>query len=204
MARGMGKPGSGHPVYNELQPNGEPPQSTLAAQLVNHFTDGKKHSRNQDQETFRQLLREILNADRQENSRGEANETDSDVNYKLIYVIVKAGLDILNADDPFDEKSELLRQATDSLAAIELTIRRSPEILFIVPSRQDPNPKSSGPLYLWLVPQLLGLAGHARDDGVGDGILRLLTTALLAEGKTHTKGGKMHSIFKYVKGCIKG
>ena len=84
MARGVARTGSGRPVFSELQHNGEPPRSTLAAQLVNHFTDGKKHSRNQDQETFRQLLQEVLGGEEEQHPRTEAIETDSIVIPKLL------------------------------------------------------------------------------------------------------------------------
>lgn len=204
MARGVGRTGSGRPVFSELQHNGEPPRSTLAAQLVNHFTDGKKHSRNQDQETFRQLLQEVLGSEDEQHPRTEAIETDSAVNYKLIYVIFKAGLEVLDSEDPFRKQDERHKQAVDSLAAIELTIRRNPEVLFAAPSSQENDPRLKGPLFLWLVSELLSLTGKTHDRGITNCVIQLLKTSLINEKKVHSKGGKLNLVLKYLKGCIKG
>lgn len=204
MVRGIGRIGPGRPVFSELQQNGDPPKSTLAAQLVNHFTDGKKHPKNQDQETFRQLLREVLGAESEQQCQTDKYETDTDVNYKLIYVIVKAGLETPTRDDPFSEQDERLRQVIDSLVAVECTIRRDPDALFVVPSSQGPGPNCHGPLFIWLIPKVLALAGQSSDGGIRAGILKLLKTILSLERKTHIGGVNLHSILKYSKGCIKG
>ena len=204
MARGVARTGSGRPVFSELQQNGDIPQSTLAAQLVNHFTDGRKRSKNQDQETFRQLLQEVLDAEDEQHPRPEAFETNSNVNYKLIYVIFKAGLEVLNSEDPFSRPDEQDKQASDSLAAIEHTIRRNPEVLFVVPSSQETDPKPKAPLYLWLVPKLLALTGYSESDGIRDGVIRLLKTAVVVERKVHIREVKINSVLKYIKGCTKG
>ena len=204
MARGPGRSESGRPVLHKLSQNAEPPQSTLAAQLVSHFTDGKKHPKNQDEETFRQLLREILGTESGHIVRAEPLETDSDVDCKLIYVIVKAGLENVYSDDPFNGKIELSRQAADSLTAINFTIKRNPEVLFVAPQFQGPDPRPIGPLYLWLLPKLLALIGCLQDSETVDGVIRVLTTLLVTERKTHVKRANLNPILKYVKGCING
>ena len=204
MARGVGRSGSGRPVPNELSQNAEPPQSTLTAQLVSHFTDGKRHTRTQDEETFRQLLREILGAENGQVVRAEPLETDSDVDCKLIYVIVKAGLEKITSDDPFSGKTEVTRQAADSLTAINFTIKRNPEVLFVAPEFQGPDPRPIRPFYLWLLPKLLSIAGCLQDSETIDGVLRVLTTFLVTERKTHVRSVNLYPVLKYVKGCING
>ena len=199
MARGVTRNGSGRPV----QQNGDLSQST-AAQLVNHFTDGKKHPKVQDQETFRQLLREVLGVGDGQSPRANVFETDSNVNYRLIYVIVKAGLDILTPEDPFRGSRDLRLQAVGSLSAIEYTIKRNPEVLFVVPPSQEGDPKPYGPLYIWLMPKLLALISHSSDDGVTDGVIRLLKAALGAEKKTHARKVGKNSVLRYMQGCVKG
>ena len=204
MPRGALRAGSGRPVFSELQQNANPPQSTLAAQLVDHFTDGKQRSKNQDQETFRQLLQEVLKPENRKQNEGENFDIDLVVNHKLVYVIVKAGLDVLNPDNPFGVKGELSNQVIDSLAAIEITIKRNPRILFATSSIQQPNLKPSIPLYLWLLPKLLFLVGRMRDEGTRNGVLALLQTALTMESKAHIKALETGSMLKYVKGCMQG
>jgi len=204
MTRGVGRSGSGRPVFSELQQNGDPPPSTLAAQLVNHLTDGKKHSKNQDQETFRQLLREVLGAESEHNSQARMHDTDHDVNYKLVYVIVKAGLETLTNGDPFGGQAGRSTQAIDSLTAVEYTLIKSPEILFILTSGQEFDPNPHLPLFLWLIPKLLAVAGQVQDDTVIDRILKLLKTTVSLEKKIHIKGVRIYSIVKYIQGCVKG
>lgn len=201
MARGVGRSASGRPVFNELA---EPPQSTLAAQLVSHFTDGNKHPRTRDEETFRQLLREILGTESGQVLRAETLETDSDVDCKLIYVIVKAGLEKIISDDPFNSKTEFSRQAADSLTAINLTIKRNPEVLFVASQFQGPDPWPIGPLYLWLLPKLLVLTRSAKDSETIDEVLRIFTTSFVTERETHARRVNLHPVLKYVKGCING
>lgn len=204
MARGVGRIGSGLPALNEIAQKAEPPQSTLAAQLVSHLTDGKKHPRTQDEETFRQLLREILSTESGQVVRAVPLETDSDVDCKLVYVIVKAGLEKITLDDPFNRRNELSRQAVDSLIAINFTIKRNPKVLFVAPQFQGPAPRPTGPLYLWLLPKLLALAGCLQNRETIDGVLQVLTTLLVSETTTHVRRLNLHPVLKYAKGCING
>ena len=195
MARGVRRGESRAPVLNELSQNAGPPQSTLAEQLVNHLTDRKKHHRTQDDETFRLLLREILATESGQIVRTEPLLSDSGVDYKLIYVIVKAGLENLKLDS---------RQATDSLTAIDFTIKRNPEVLFVDPQFQGPDPQPVGPLYLWLVPKLLALTGFLQGNDIIAGVLRVFATLLVFARKTHARRVNLRPVLKYVKGCING
>ena len=204
MARGVGRSESGFPPLHELSQKAEPPQSTLAAQLVSHFTDGNKHPRTQDEETFRQLLREILSTESGQAVRAEPLETDSDMDCKLIYVIVKAGLETITSDDPFSGKNGLSRHVVNSLTAIHLTIKRNPKVVFVAPQFQGPNPRPMGPLYLWLLPKLLALTGCLQDSETIDGVLHVFTTLLVSETTTHVRRLNLYPVLKYVKGCING
>lgn len=204
MARGGARAGSGRPVISELQQNGDPPKSTLAAQLVNQFTDGKKHSRNQDQETFRQLLQEILGTRDEQQSQTETFEPNCMVNYKLVYVIFKAGLESMQPEDPLGQNSDQYKQAIDSLAAVQRTIRRNPEVLFATLPDMESDPQLKGPLFLWLVPKVLSLTGYMKHDAIRNGVIQLLKTAIIVERRLHVKEAKRHGVLKYLKGCIKG
>ena len=204
MARGVGKGASGRAVFNELSQEVEPPQSTLAAQLVSHLTNGKKHPGDQDEETFRQLLQEILAIESKQGGRAESLETDSHVDCKLIYVIVKAGLERIILDNPSNSTTRFGKQITDSLSAINSTVKRNPEVLFVVPRFQGLDARPIGPLYLWLLPKLLALISHLRESETINGILSVITTFLIVERKLHVRGVNLYPILKYMKGCING
>lgn len=204
MARGVGRTSSDRPVLNEMHPAGDPPQSTLAAQIVNQFTDGKRRPKTQDQETFRQLLREVLAFDSERLPQENTFESSIDVNHKLIYVIVKAGIDVLTYESPTGEPSDLSMQAIDSVAAIEITIRKCPEVLFVTASNQEIDLRCGGPLFTWLLPKLLTLAGNHKENEIKHRVFALLKTALIAERHAHVKGMKKCLILRYLRGCIQG
>lgn len=204
MPRGVGRTGSGRPVLSEVPQNGEPPKSTLAAQLVNQLADSKRHPKNQDQETFRQLLREILNAENDHDSHASSHDVDSNVDYKLVYVVIKAGLETPTGESPFDKQAEYFRQVHDSLAAVEYTLVRNPKVLYADAPAQVPGPDHQGPLFLWLIPKILAITGESQQESIANSILKLFRTILFSEKNTHSTRVKKYSILKYVKGCFKG
>ena len=204
MARGVGRSETGSHIHNESSQNVEPPQSTLAAQLVSHFTDGRHHPRDQDEETFRQLLQEILGAESRRAVRAESPETDSDIDCKLIYVIMKVGLKQMNLDDPFNGKINLGTQTTDCLTAIIFTVERNPEVLFVAPQFKGLDSRPFGPLYLWLLPKLMVLIGCLKESEEIDAVSRVFSTFLTIERKTRVRRVILRPILKYMKGCING
>ena len=204
MTRGIGRSGSGRPVLNELHYNGEPPQSTRAAQLVNQITDGKRRPTNQDEETFKLLLKEVLDSEDDVTSTATTLENNLDVNYKLIYVIVKAGLDTLVQDNPFKQRKEHIRQTTESLFAIRLTLRRTPAVIFTVPATNDGEPLGNVPLFLWLMPKLLTLLSPSIDDEIREAAKSLLEFALKIEQRIHMRGVKAKTLLRYLQGWVGG
>ena len=186
-----------------IQNDEVPPSSTFAAQIVDGLTKPRQTLKSDRQANFRQLLQEILDADQNEGHH-TAVETNVQVNSKLIYVTVRAGLEVLPKDNPFDHQADLQKQALNSLAVIDLTIRRSPEVLFFVPERSDNPEKPRTPLFLWLVPQLLKLLGHHHNENLRKAVIRVLGTAISAQRSLSTLRTKIAPIQKYVQGCIKG
>ncbi|KAH9845320.1 Domain in UVSB PI-3 kinase, MEI-41 and ESR-1 [Teratosphaeria destructans] len=167
----MGAPAT---VVNGLHVNGDnvPPPSTLAAQLVHNQT---RHTvlhqqHNGAEPTFAQLLHEILN------NSDAAQETDVRVNVSLISVVGEAGLTPLAQDNPFVDWDILIPQAKDSIAVIEKTIRRQPEVL-LHPVKPD------GPqLALPLLAQIVSACGRPKCQDlpfvrVLDGAIRSLTAS---------------------------
>lgn len=199
MARGV----VGTGFARSIPQIGDPPRST-AAQLVNHLADGKKHPKVQDHEIFRQLLREVLGTENEHGGHGALIETDSQVNYKLINVILKAGLDVVAPDDPFGGSRELRSQAIESLSAIELTIRRDPAVMIVISPFREGDPKPQAPLYLWLVPKMLALISLRSDDAVTAGILQLLEAMLAKERYIQVQTSGKRSILRYIQLCVKG
>jgi serine/threonine-protein kinase ATR len=133
-----------------------PPPSTIAAQIVHN----RSHVARQEPENkalFGKLLQEYL-------KDPVIEEANVETNAQLIGVVAEAGLDVLLKDDPFAPDT-LLQQASDSLLVIQLTIKRTPEVLFFC-SSNDPVGGEKPPLILWLLPKILSLLGRSHMDHV--------------------------------------
>ena len=202
MARGPHIGGFIHPATGERQRNGDPPQSLLAAQLVQQFTDSKKRPKIQDQETFRQLLLEVLGTGANQPATADAHEND--INSKLIYVIVKAGLDSLPHNSPFDKGSDLYQQVTDSLAAIDITIKRCPNVLFVASPDQESETNNSVQLFQWLLPRLISFLAKSDRSELHSEVADLVKSCILGEAKLQLTTIKNCSISAYVRGCTRG
>ncbi|KAI9851275.1 MAG: serine/threonine-protein kinase M1 [Thelocarpon superellum] len=181
----------------------DPPQSTLAAQLVDNVPLPNGQARPQGDGNFEQLLSEILDAGQGTAAEDVSNDADVDVNGRLISVVTRAGLEVLFGDDPFLAIDALLPQATKSLAVIHLTIQRNPAVLLlsINDGHLGRNP-SVPPLYVWLLPKLLKLLTLRRAETLHDGIVQLLRTVLTASIESSYEWRDQAEICSYVQACV--
>jgi serine/threonine-protein kinase ATR len=141
------------------------PPSTIAAQIV-HNRANVTREEPENQELFGRLLQEYLNDP-------IAEDASLETNAQLIHVVAEAGLDAVQKADPFAPNAAA-RRASDSLQVLELTIRRSPQILFYNGSDTSID-GASPPLILWLLPKILGLAGR---DGTYSQVVSFLNTCV--------------------------
>ena len=195
---------SSRSVNKDDQEDGELPQSTLAAQLVQQFTDGSKHARPSDQETFQQLLQEVIGTGTDASISAEDLENNIYMNSKLIYVIAKTGLDHLPPYDPFKKGQRSSPPTKDSLAAIEVTIRKCPEVLFVDSQHQDMGSKDRGRLYQWLLPKLFSIMAKAEDVAVQQALTSALGSCMIGEGRSMSNGTRCGSVYAYIKCCVRG
>ena len=182
--------------------SGELPNSTLAAQLVDSLTRGKQHPNHQDRADFESLL-QILEADKKGGQLVDIIE-EVEESAKLIDVVVKAGLDPLFRENPFEGQDNLAKQASRSLGAIEITIRRCPEVLLFQSVGHQAGARLCGPLYLWLVPKLLVVASNEQQQELRSNVAAVLQTSMAVEHRLRSKGAGFPRIFRYIQGCIKG
>ena len=184
------------------QSSGELPTSTLAAQLVNNLTRGKQHSNHQDRADFENLL-QIFEAEKNGEQQAEIAE-DVGESAKLIDVVIKAGLDALSRENPFEGLDTLGKKASRSLGVIEVTIRRCPDVLFFQAGGQGGDPRLCAPLYLWLVPKLLVVAANEPFQELRPDVATVLHSSMAMEQKVRSKGARLNRISRYIQGCIKG
>lgn len=184
-----------------LQQNGEPPVSTLAAQLVNNLTRPEQQSRHQDREDFEQLL-QIFEAGSQDQGHADPFVAKEE-SIKLIDVVIKAGLDVLSRGSPFEDSRVLRERAIRSMKVIEVTLTRCPEVLY-ASTYEEHSTHLHGPVYLWLIPKLLSMAFEETNENLSTAISVTLGTIVDLERRIRSKPPRLHTIYRYVQGCIKG
>ena len=177
---------------NVSHANGEaPPPSTLAAQLVQNQTTARaSQPPNGEEATFSGLLHELLH------NPAATPESDINVNVQLINVIVEAGLTVLSRNDPFAQLDVLIPQASDSLAVIEATIVRQPDVMF------SPIAPDGPPLVLWLLARLVSLCGRPKCDELP--IARLINSAIGALGRSTKLWRSAEAVKELVKESVNG
>lgn len=190
--------------HRDTRPSGDPPTSTLAAQIVDNLSQGRINPNHEDRENLRKLLQEILSTDDESEEAIEMIESRVEINQRLIYVIVKFGLECLTNDDPFNDPNGLKKQAIESLSVVELTLRRSPEVLFSVTQGYGKDLPLNGPLHLWLIPRLFQFLIRIEDRDICQRTLQVLQTTLGVERKPSLLQGRFQVILRYTQGCIKG
>lgn len=140
---------------------GNPPPSTIAAQIVNNASNVKP---------FPELLREFLR-------NPIIDDLDPELNVQFISTIVEAGLDNLHYDNPFASHQDK-DLAIDSLRAIKISIWQIPQLLTSSRKRKEKEDISDPPVFLWLFPKILGLLDPKRFRELQDDLQDLLTSFL--------------------------
>jgi serine/threonine-protein kinase ATR len=141
-----------------------PPPSTLAAQVVQNHQQPPQQQNGDN--ALKHLLRQLLD------SPDTAQETDIHVNVQLVHVVSEAGLAPLAQLDPFANRTDLLAEAKDSIAVIERTLKRQPEILFTPVAERGPQ------LGLLLFARLASVCGKIGVDDLS--IVPLVESAVQA------------------------
>lgn len=200
MARSNGM--VSRPTPNGHVPDGEIPQSTLAAQLL-HRLEGDQRGSSYQRVTFRQLLQEVLDVHREPS--GSAVSVNSDVtNYKLVFVIVKAGLEPLIAGDSLSHHEESIEQALDSIKAVSLTLSQTPGLLAVAIGNDTQNEVSNTPMLFWLLPKLVLLMCLSKIESVRIACENCLLDVLAMDAKMHVKGYKSRASLRFLQGCANG
>lgn len=185
------------PYVNGLHVNGArihtngdlPPPSTLAAQIVQNQARHDASQQNGEKATFAGLLQEILHS-------GAAPETDIHVNVQLITVVVEAGLTVLTRDDPFAQWGVLLPQAVDSIAVVQATVVRQPEVLLTPISSEGPQ------LLFWLLAKLIAVCGKQKCQFLP---IPGLLNAAIASFERSTKLWKSAPLLRsLIRDCVDG
>lgn len=172
-----------------------PPPSTTAAQLVRNHA-GPTHGSRRDEEgvTFHQLLQDILD-------ESTTPEKDPEVNKRLIETVIKAGLDVLSESNPFTQWDSLLAQAIDSLAVLELTVRRQPEILFLGDAEATDTHRRPVPILL-VLSTVFSLSCHPKKKLLKPRLQSLMQCLVMSLSKSLTIWHRSHAVLDVFRDCV--
>jgi serine/threonine-protein kinase ATR len=138
-------------VHTNGNSNGNPPPSTIAAQIVHNAANVSSRQDAAAKVTFGELVKEFL-------QHPSTDEPDAQL-VALICVVVEAGLEGLLRDDPFAQDQQR-EQGINSIDALGYLLRQKPHLLLCAKESEDkaaPQP----PVIIWLFPKILGLLAHA-------------------------------------------
>ncbi|KAI9795603.1 MAG: serine/threonine-protein kinase M1 [Piccolia ochrophora] len=202
MARGPGPVMQHNGAANASNDPRDIPPSTIAAQIVNNFTVNGKPTTD-DGGSFEQLLMEILGSEEGPLSESSFGDGDIDLNYDLVVVVTRAGLEVLLGEDPFTRVDRLLPQARNSLLVIKSALKRTPAILFERGSSQR-KVSVAVPLYIWLFPKLIALLSCRDAEDLQQTVKETLFSIFYSVSRTPDLWESMGSLVLYVEESVKG
>lgn len=181
---------------NGVHVNGDsvPPQSTLAAQIVQNQTQrAVQQAQAQPQgpaPSFQDLLQEILH------NQAAAQETDINVNAQLVSVLIQGCLSPLatiEGQNPLADGNELVEQAANSIAVIGITIKRQPDVLLTQLTQGGPL------LLLESLAALIPLCGRTKCDVQG-----LISSAIAAFRASIHLWQQARTVQEVIQECVDG
>ncbi|KAI9782590.1 MAG: serine/threonine-protein kinase M1 [Geoglossum umbratile] len=188
---------------NNANNENEPPQSTIAAQIVQNLSTKNGDPQPADRGSFQQLLVEILGAGSGQATESKVFEKDFNVNYRLVCVVTKAGLDVLLSQDPFITPENLLVQASNSISVIHLTIQKTPQILFFSPAPGNEGPNIfQPPLFILLLPKIFSLIGHPTANALQEKLIGLLSLLFEVTARSSDVWRQSSELLEYFRACI--
>ena len=203
MAPSTSEFGSPRPTLNGHAQNGDLPASTRAIQIADRLADGRRHGHPQDRESFRHLLNEILESSNQQESEQIA-EDDVEISSKLLFVIVKAGLEPPTPPNPFSIIADVNAQLLDSLKAVLITLARCPAVTFSPPPNHPSEGTRCGFFFYWLIPKVLLCSISVDDYQIHETASNIIETCLLAGRQSKVSPAEWEAVPKYLKEFLKG
>ena len=178
----------------------EAPSSTMAAALINNISTSKAPQLI-PQDDLHRVMSEVSS---RENNIEELTESEKlEHKHKLIYVFVRAVLERLSRDAPFNNVETLIDQALEALDILISTVREVPDVLL-----HTLNPETSlhsrgqEPLWLWLFPRLLTLLGRRNCERLTDRIKECFRVVFQVVTESPKLWDLSSLFFYYLKECV--
>jgi serine/threonine-protein kinase ATR len=140
-------------------PNGGPPPSTLAAQLVEDISVSGKSSRHDENSELKGLF-VIIQRVKENPDLLKSHQERVEHNHMLVYVYSRVVLEGLKLDDPFLDKAHVRSEALKAINFLRFTIKETPSVLVYQSANHGLLFRGQEQLWVWLLPHILRLLGH--------------------------------------------
>ena len=185
-----------------LQGSGPPP-STLAAQLVENISTSAKSSRSDDGNELKGLFATIQQIkDHPEMLKSPQDRVEH--NHMLIYVYCRVALEAIKLDDPFLNRTHAHAEALKAINFLRFTIKETPSVLNYTHCGDTLLHRGRGPLWAWLLPQLLRLLGHGSFEGLDGSLEGFFQYILLVVSRADELWFLAPSLVFYLRACLTG
>ncbi|RYP81209.1 hypothetical protein DL769_002101 [Monosporascus sp. CRB-8-3] len=139
--------------------HGQPPPSTLAAQLVENISASTRSSRPDETAELSKLIG-IIERVKDEPDNLKTQEERVGHNHMLIYVYARVTPEGLKWDDPFADRVHLQSEALGAINFLKVAVAETPEVLL---ATSDPTRflfRGKEPLWIWIFPKVLKMLGY--------------------------------------------
>ena len=179
-----------------------PPPSTLAAQLVENLSPSAKSSRSDENRELKSLFAIIQQIkDNPELLKSHAERVEH--NHMLIYVYSRVVLDNIKPDDPFLDASHVGTEALRAINFLRFTIKETPSVLAFT-GHHGFVFRGQEPLWIWLLPRLLRILGHAKLHRLDDSIEGFLQYLMLVVARNGTLWEMAPQLSSYLRAIVSG
>lgn len=178
-----------------------PPPSTLAAQLVENISTSTKSSRSDESNELKELFATIqLVKDHPELLKSHADRVEH--NHMLIYVYCRVALEGIKLDDPFVNRAHAHAEALKAINFLRFTIKETPSVLAHTHASKTLLYRGTEPLWVWLLPHLLRLLGHALFQELEGSLEGFLQYLLLLVSRTNELWSHGPELVLYLRACV--
>ncbi|KHO10999.1 hypothetical protein MAA_11390 [Metarhizium robertsii ARSEF 23] len=178
-----------------------PPPSTLAAQLVENISTSTKSSRSDESNELKELFATIqLVKDHPELLKSQADRVEH--NHMLIYVYCRVALEGIKLDDPFVNRAHAHAEALKAINFLRFTIKETPSVLAHTHASKTLLYRGTEPLWVWLLPHLLRLLGHALFQELEGSLEGFLQYLLLLVSRTNELWSHGPELVLYLRACV--
>ncbi|EGO53602.1 phosphatidyl inositol 3-kinase [Neurospora tetrasperma FGSC 2508] len=159
------------PEDAQPQPGSAPPQSTLAAELVEGLPNESRRAKPDEVTEIKRLCTIIeQEKDKAGSDLEKTHEERLAYNHILFYVCAGPVLDVVKTNDPFADFASLQLKAQNTLSLLKLAVQETPDVLKQTTDGNEFLLRGPEPLWLWFQPRLLALLGRSKLLGITSAI----------------------------------